>query len=546
MIAIMKRYIFWGIIVIAAFLRLYNLSGVPPAPSLDEVSIGYNAYSILTTGKDEYGASFPLLLRAYDDYRPALYVYLVIPFVHFLGLTAAAVRLPSVILSLLTVWAAYGIGSLIGKKYSKFAAFSPLPAILLAISPWHIYISRLGHEANLGLALVSVGIYFFLHAVIGGKKYSLILAGLAMALSIHGYQSEKIVSPIIVLSGAILFWKDIVKAKYYAVAAVIVGIMVALPAVMVTFSPEGMSRFSGTSAFSPDDPRVAAAAVEYVKAGETGNRLGQLTHSRYVTYAGIFINNYLSHFSPAWIFSGTGREAHKVPGMGLLYMWEAPFLLFGLWALFASGYPRRIALFFLICLFAAMLPASVTTQSPHAMRAYTVIPVIQIIEAFGFWFAVRLLGSREKRFFAVVLSMVVVSSMTVFWKGYFYRFPREQSDSFQYATALAVRYAVAEQGNFRRIEMANQHALNQSYMFFLYYTAFDPVKYQALGGTASGRFEASHFFDKYAFGFLPRRGEELSEGTLYFYDREGVPDGGRVIKEFANADGKPVIVAVVK
>ncbi len=542
----MKRYIVLGILLIGGFLRMYQLSNVPPSPSLDEVSLSYNAYSILHTGKDEYGKVFPLLLRAYDDFRPALYVYLVVPFVSVLGLTAVAVRLPSVVLSLITIWGVYGIGNLIGKKYMRFAAFPYIPAALLAVSPWHIYISRLGHEANLGLTLVTLGIYFLLDAVIRGKKYSWILAGAAMALSLHGYQSEKIVSPLMASSGVALFWKDIIKAKYYAVAAAIIGLIIIFPAVMVTFSPDGMARFSGTSAFSPDDPRVAAAVGEYVKAKEAGNRFGQFMYSKYVTYVGIFIKNYSSHFSPTWIFSGDDREAHKVPGMGLLYMWEAPFLLLGLWALLTSGLSRRLVAFFLICFLAAFIPASVTTQSPHAMRSYTAIPVLQIVEGLGFWFALRLLRLKEKRLFFVVLSMVIASGMTVFWKGYFYRFPREQSDSFQYAAASAIAFAAKEQGNFERIEMANQGALNQSYMFFLYYTAFDPRRYLALGGTKSGRFEASHFFDKYAFGFLPKDASVLQPDVLYFYDIDDVPTNARVIERFANADGKTAIAAVKK
>src|SRR3989338_6504816 len=104
---IKKFSIFAGIIFLAVFLRLYNLSNVPPSVSLDEVSIGYNAFSILKTGADEYGVNFPLLLRAYDNWRPALYVYLVIPFVKIFGLNVVSVRLPSVILSVLTVVATY-------------------------------------------------------------------------------------------------------------------------------------------------------------------------------------------------------------------------------------------------------------------------------------------------------------------------------------------------------------------------------------------------------------------------------------------------------
>ncbi len=94
-----------------------------------------------------------MLLRAYDDFRPALYVYLTIPFVAVFGLTAVAVRLPAFFFSLITLWATYQIGVLVGKKYLGTRAIGELALAILAISPWHIYLSRLGHEANLGLTL---------------------------------------------------------------------------------------------------------------------------------------------------------------------------------------------------------------------------------------------------------------------------------------------------------------------------------------------------------------------------------------------------------
>src|SRR3989344_1492032 len=160
------------IIIIALFLRLYQLNSVPPSASLDEVSIGYNAYSILKTGADEYGYKFPLLLRAYDDWRPALYVYLVIPFVKLFGLNVLSVRLPSVIFSVLTVISTYFLVKKLFPGTQKFSIFSSkagqfsigeIAAFLLAISPWHIYISRLGHEANMGLAFFIFGITFFIY-----------------------------------------------------------------------------------------------------------------------------------------------------------------------------------------------------------------------------------------------------------------------------------------------------------------------------------------------------------------------------------------------
>ena len=150
---------FTFILLLSAFLRLYALAIVPPSPSLDEVSIGYNAYSILTTGKDEYGYRLPLLLRAYDDWRPSMYVYIVIPFVKFMGLSSLAVRFPSIILSLFAVYLMFCLGKLFSRYNSRLRYLGEAVSFLMAISPWHIYISRLGHEANLGFTLTLAGVY---------------------------------------------------------------------------------------------------------------------------------------------------------------------------------------------------------------------------------------------------------------------------------------------------------------------------------------------------------------------------------------------------
>ncbi|MEK7533153.1 MAG: glycosyltransferase family 39 protein [Patescibacteria group bacterium] len=539
----MKHLILVGILFVAAFFRFYNLSQVPPSPSLDEVSIGYNAYSILTTGKDEYGSVLPMLLRAYDDFRPALYVYLTIPFVWVLGLTVVAVRLPSVLLSLITVYVTYLIGRMVGKKYLSFERLGEIAAVILAVSPWHIYISRLGHEANIGLTLTTLGIFFFLRAVFSGKKSSWILAGIAFGLSLHGYQSEKVVIPLLVLFGSYLFWKEIRKAKRHALIAIVVGFAIALPAIAATVSPQGMVRFRATSAFSTDSPRAVSAVQSYIASKEKGDIIGRIIYSKAVTNASIFIENYASHFSPVWLFSGSNREAHKVPGMGLLYLWEAPFLLLGLWALGKSRIPKHLAAFLIAGLLVAPIPGAITTQAPHAMRAYTEIPIMQLIEALGAWVLISKLKKKQLQIFALILGMLISAGVVKYWQGYFVRFPAEQSDSFQYAIRGAVQYGLDNANRYTAIQFSNQGSLYQSYMFFLYYSKFDPAAYHALGGTGSGGFEEAHYIGKYAFGILPQQAEKIIPGTLYFYDAKNVPQGARTLETFSNLDGKPAITA---
>lgn len=509
----MKKYMIVGILLFTLFFRLYQLEVIPPSPSLDEVSIGYNAYSILKTGKDEYGNAYPLLLRAYDDYRPALYVYLVVPFVGLFGLSALSVRLPSVILSLATVYLVFLIGRMIGKKYLLFGYLGEISSGILALSPWHIYLSRLGHEVNLGLTLVVLGIYFFLDAVIHNKKYSWIFSAVMFALSVHGYQSEKIVSPILVIVGVFLFRHDIWKAKKHVFVAVILGVLIVLPAFFATVSPEGMARFRGTSA---------------------------IAGKRKLDAISIVVNNYASHFSPLWLFTGSDREAHKTPGMGLLYLWEAPLLVLGLFAFWRSKMPQKLKIFLAVWLFSSPFPASITTQAPHAMRSFTIVPALAIVEGMGMWFIIK------HRFMVFFIGVIAMFGLFQFWKGYFVRFPKEQSDSFQFAIKPAIVYALEHENAYQRIEFSHQGALYQSYMFYLFYSRLDPGIYSDLDGTKSGGYEAAHYIGTYAFGYLPKTDEELKEHILYFYDINYAPNGARVVERFNNADGESAIVAITK
>lgn len=511
-----KRWIIVLILVLALVLRFSDISQIPPSPSLDEVSIGYNAYSILFTGKDEYGSAFPVLLRAYDDYRPALYVYVVVPFIWLFGLTAIAVRFPSVMLGVVLVYLTYIIGRIVGRKYFGDDGVGRYAAFFVAISPWHVYLSRLGHEANLGLTLLVLGIYFLLRTVMEGDRRAIIWGGIVFGLSLHGYQSQKIVTPLLVITGIVLFWNEIWKVKRQAFIGGIMAFVIAVPAVIATLSPHGMTRLAGTSAISGKTKLEAATVV---------------------------MANYVSHFSPVWLFAGSNREAHKTPGIGLLYLWEAPLLILGMWSLWRSRIPKKLKMFLLIWLLSSPLPASITTQAPHAMRSYTFIPILQFVSAMGLWILLKTIHDRMRLYIGIVGGFIVAFTLGSFWISYTERFPTEQSDSFQYAMKGAVDYALAEESNYNRVEFSHQGALYQSYMFYLFYSRLDPKKYLTFGGTGSGGYEAAHYIEKYSFGFIPENKEQAKQNVLYFYDARYLPEGFRVIRPFTNLDGTTAIIA---
>src|SRR3989338_6436258 len=136
----MKQYLpILIILALAAFLRLYRLTDFPPGLYSDEASYGYNAYSILTTGRDEWGKFLPLTIQSFGDYKPPMTAYLTIPSIAVFGLNEFAVRFPSALIGILSILLIY----LLTKEIFKSRSIALLVAALLAISPWHIHFSRM-------------------------------------------------------------------------------------------------------------------------------------------------------------------------------------------------------------------------------------------------------------------------------------------------------------------------------------------------------------------------------------------------------------------
>lgn len=524
------------ILLVAVFFRLYLLDSVPPSPSLDEVSIGYNAYSIIRTGADEYGIKFPMLLRAYDDWRPAMHVYLSIPFVAILGLSTLAVRLPSAILSILTVLATYFLVKELFSINSKYQTLNPkqtkrpnnqnfknsleirnlkfdIPIIataMLAISPWHIYISRLGHEVNAGLAFLVFAMLFFF-------KKRIYLASLFFTLSFISYHPEKVIIPIFIVSLAILFRKELLEMKKKVLFSILIAVVIAFPFIRETLSPNGLIRLQGTNIFSSNQERFIEQSRLLLKAVESENFFGQVAYNRRVLMASIFLENYVSHFNPFWIFTNPSSDRHKVPEIGLLYLWEAPLIVLGIIFLLFGSFDRRVKILIAVWIFSSPLASSLTTDAPHAMRAYTMLPMPQFLASVGFYKTFRYLYKRKLllNLGSVMGTFVLGISILTLHNKYFLVFAQEQSSSFQYALSKSIFYVLDNEKSYDKIIFSNKDNLYQSYMFFLFNSRYDPVQYLKQGGTKSGGYDKTHAFGKFEFRPIDQKIEKIEKDTLY-------------------------------
>ena len=523
----MRRYI-WLILIIllASVLRFWQLGNVPPSPDWDEAALGYNAYSILKTGRDEYGTWFPLSLRSFDDYKPPLYMYLAIPSIAVFGLETWAVRLPSAIMGVLAVIGTYFLVlELFGKleiRNLTLQKLALLSAMLLAISPWHLQFSRIAFEANIGVTINIWAVTFFLKGLRSRK--SLFVSAVLFGLGFYAYHSERIFLPLLLIILALNWRRHLWQTRKSLIAPIIVGIVTVAPLIPVFFNQSTLTRLRGTSSLADQTGLLSRSVLKLEDDLETGNPWGVLFDNRRLVWAGTLLNGYLSHYSFRWLFVAGDNPRHHAPDMGLLYLVELPLLLWGMYSVARVGGNVARVLFgwFLI----APIAASPTTELPHAIRTLVFLPTFQIFTALGIASLISKIkdsresgssSARQKYLMpAVVVALLILFGLniTYYLHMYFGHMNREVSQFWQYGYKQAVEYAKANKDKYKKVVVSTK--LEQPHMFFLYYLKYDPLRYLQEGGTASGGFaEAENRFDIYEFRPI-QWDKEVKDGlTMY-------------------------------
>ena len=532
------------ILAIAIALRVWQLGSVPSSPDWDEAALGYNAYSILQTGKDEYGKFLPVILRSFDDYKPALYAYLIIPFIQMFDLNIVTVRFPAAIFGVLAVFATYFlVKELVSGKYREHLAL--LSAFFLAISPWHLQFSRIAFETQVGLAFNIFSIVFFLK---GLKKPSfLLLSAFFAALSIHTYQSEKVYLPILFAVLLVIYWHEIIKIpKKWLGGAVMLGLIIILPLFIEIMTNQNvLLRAKGVSVFSNQTEFLKRNALKYSVDKENNDILGLVVNNRRVEYGKAVFAGYVSHFDLNWLFITGDNERHHAPYMGLLYLFELPLLLVGIYKVLFSTISRKAKLTIFAIFFVAPIPASVTSGVPHAVRTINFLPTFQIFTAFGLLYSVLYLAQFKKIISIVVygiFGLFALLNITYYLNQYFVQQNYYFSEYWQYGYKEAIDYIKPIAKNYDSIVVSNNPPLDQSYMFFLFYYKYDPLKYQKLGGTVSGGFAESHKgFNNLVFRPIEWEKED-KQGVLFIGRPSDIPESANILYKISYLNGKPAIV----
>src|SRR3989344_4204702 len=453
------------VILLSALLRFINLSTMPPSLSWDEVSFGYNAWSILKTGKDEYGTPYPFLFRAFDEYKQPGLVYLTVVSEAIFGLNEFAVRFPVAISGVGIVIYLY----LIGKKlvHEKFGI---LFAFLGAINPWLINFSRQGFESTVSLFFVTVGIYYLLNFKQRGRNF-LISASL-IAISTYFYHATRIITPIILAAFAFAYRKELLKQKKEVFQGFIIGLIVLIPLFIFAFSNQGLSRLN--QVLLTDDVVYIQKQERYAqKILENNNAWwARIVYNRRRAFAETATINYFRNIHPVHVFQSGTISA------GLLYQWELPFFLFGLYYLIKEK--KKWKWIVLTWLIIHPLAGAFTKDQPNVLRTLIGAPPMIMTSALGVWWIYHVLTNyRLKLVFAGVLALVIVYFSYQFLYNYFVTAPETRAVDFGDGHKQLAAYLQSEQENYDMIWVTGDYW--RPYIHLLFHLSVDPEFYQQSG-----------------------------------------------------------------
>lgn len=462
-----KKWLIIAIVVAGFVLRIIGLSSHPAGFTPDEASFGYDAYSILKTGRDQWGNSFPLVFKSFGDDKLPVYTYLTIPSVAIFGLNEFAVRFPNAILGTFAIVVIY----FLVKELFKREDLAILSAFLLAVSPWHVMLSRGAFEANLTTFFLPFAILLFYMAFDKTRasyktRVLLILSAIFFGINLFTYHTARILTPLIVSFLIYQNWNEFRKNIVFF--GVVFGLFL-FPAIYLYLVSGSRVASSGIFDINYSDDRYLAQV-----AGET-SIISRFFYNKPFYIVRQFLTNYFSYFSPQFlILSGPSEGTYgMVPGVGVVYFTEIVFLCGFVWKVVRERSDGIGLIIFSLLI--SPIPAALTKGPGYAANrvAIAIVPLVIVLAIGGVYLHESLKG-RWRNYFIAGYCVLFVFNFIYVGEKYLVGQTVNQAPSMIYGT----KQVVEEENKFQGTIFVSKN-ISEPQIYFAFYTKMNPILYQA-------------------------------------------------------------------
>lgn len=509
------------IIFFSFFFRIKWLNISPPSVTFDEAALGYNAYSILKTGKDEHGFFLPISLASFNDYKPACYAYLSIPFIKLFGLNQFSTRAVSAIAGTFTLIFTFIAGYYF---FSKNIKMGLLTLIVASLQPWGLHFSRTAFESNLAACFFTGGV-----AMIFADKNKLtrILSVILFALSLYSYHSPRLTAPVflfflILLTNyqetifkPALFLKSLLTQKtIYHFFPLLSLLILTLPIWLSTADGLILTRLRQEGALQRLYPFAPPELVnENIWTTFPANPIYYLS--------GQIVGHFFAYFSPInlgnRVFHWVRNSPQNIPSFSMIGWAESLIFIIGIIYLLTKTSEKRHQIL-LLWIISGTLPAIATWQWFHPLRTLNIFPAITLVIVIGLTKIYEFLNPKLKIFLIPVALILILMQTSFLINNEINYSIRVNNGEYQPGGFKEGVPILAQlQSSFDKVIIETPHA--QAYIFFLYYQSFPPEeiqKYQSIRKGPGNEGDLTFDFYKYEFRKIYWPEDQKLKNTIFW------------------------------
>lgn len=525
--AFKEKIIFTLILIFAIFIRLFQLNKFPVSLNWDEISHGYNAFSVLETGKDQWGTTPIFNFRAYGDYPTTLNLYLTIPFIKIFGLNEWSTRLPNALCGILIVIFSY----LITESLFKKKTISLMTMFLAAISPWTFFTSRAVYQSTVAQAFLLIGIYFLINFLFN-KKHTLFISLFFLNLSMYAYHNTRIFVPIFLFIVFIIFFQQFKKSF----PALILGCLLFIPVLLSLFNSESRARSAWVSVLNP----TAINIINENRRVFSGSPLlAKIIYNKVTYTVPLLVKNTINLFNPLPLFfQGSKQYQFNVVNHGLLFLITLPFFYYGLFIFIKKSKTDNKYLFLLLWYLIGLIPSIITTGDFPTLRLFLIIPLPFIAIALS---TETFLKTYKNITVYYLLITVYLFSFGYYLHIYTTSYTKNYSQSWQYGYKEISQYVKENYHQYDQIIITKKYG--EPHEFLLFYLKYDPALYQK---NAKTDYHSAWYwvdsFDKFKFindWEIKEKTQDISTSTLLITSPKNYNSNVEIIETINFLDNTP-------
>lgn len=492
-----KVFLF-GILIVGIFVRVYKFGEVPGGFNQDGAMAVVDGIALAEYGTDRYGMFMPVHLTAWGyGQMSSLLSYLIAFFVNIFGFSTIIVRLPILIISLISSICFYlFVRDIFGKDISLIAAF------FLTINPWHIMQSRWILDCNLFPHFLMIGIYLLNRGI--NKKIYLMISMIFFGLSMYCYGISIYTVPVFLL-GVCIYLIKMKKVTFKdALFAFLIFMLISWPFILTMI----------INFFKVDTIKTPFFTIPFF---ENSVRSSDILFFSDNILSQLFIN--IAYLIKVVVFQIKDLPWNDIEGFGTMYKFSIPFIILGVY-LILKKHKKSSGAIILFMFFLTGIWCGITTNYVNINRINIIFYPLIILLSIGVYDVIKYFKN-----FKWIIMVVYIVTFLIFSSNYFTTYQKSISKYFfkDFGDALiSIKDSDAEKF-YITADVQYEGSSDVSEILTMFYHEIDAKYYQG-----KVLIDNKSFKDKYVFSSIKNLKINpledaiyvITENDLRYFDKE--------------------------